>query len=279
VTAGFEVHGRRLAVRLPSVGDAVSLWMRPELRTPEFARILRSAEVRRFVRTAGGEPIDRNRAGAIVDDPQAHAAYRAARDAELAAATEGGSVLAECPRCGAWRADLAPLALAVALRAPFWPLVDASGDLVVPALAYDPVRALPDKPLAAALSMRLPGRPVREVRLAIGEAGARLAQWRTVSDELFREGTHTTDWTPDSPGWRAVLRFASLVPELAGVPSPANLLAVTRLPLADFLFVDNVCWLICAADLPDGHLAMLRCAYCAGAFLPLAKAIPRPDVS
>jgi hypothetical protein len=209
---------------------------------------------------------------AIVDNPRAYAAYLAARDAELIGATEGGTIFAQCPHCRAWEADLAPLALAVALRSQFWPLVDGP-DLTVPALACDLFRDT-RQCLTSALTVQLSQHADRRIPLESNDALARLRLWTTASADLFQDGpARTEDWTPNSLGWQALLRFASLVPEIAGEPSVDGLLALTRLPLTDFLFADNAYYLTHAAPLPDHHLARLRCKACSRQFLPLAPSI------
>jgi hypothetical protein len=97
--------------------------------------------------------------------------------------------------------------------------------------------------------------------LESNDALARLRLWIMASAGLFRkEPAQPEDWTPDSPGWQALLRFASLVPEIAGPPSVDGLLKVTRLRLAAFLFVDNVYYLTNpwrrAAGRPSGASAL-----------------------
>jgi hypothetical protein len=270
MTTEFRYDGRRLLITLPQVGEAITLWMHPQLRTAEYAHILRTAEIHRFTRTPDTKPIDRELAGAILDNPRAYAAYRVARDAELVAATEGGTIFAECPHCRAWEADLAPLALAVALRSEFWPLVDGP-DLAVPALACDLFRDVRGN-LTSQLTMQLPEHHDHRASFQSNDALERLRLWTTASAELFQQSAvKTEDWTPDSPGWWALLRFAGLVPAIAGQPTVEGLLALTRLPLTDFLFADNVYYLTHAAPLPEDNIATLRCRACGHEFLPLAR--------
>ena len=218
----FAHHRRLYAVRLPVLGEVLSLWLDPGLRTTEISRILALAEIRRFVRRTDGRPIDHDLAREILDDTESRPAYQVARDRALTAATAGFLIVATCPGCGGWEAELTPLALAVGLRSAFWPLVDGAGQLVPPALALTSDDLTPDD-LPRDLGTVLPAARIR-VRLPDGrdlpftaDPGAAMAAARHASDELFdSEVGPARGWTPDSPGWIALLRAACLVPTLGG---------------------------------------------------------------
>ena len=277
----ITIEGRRreLELRLPALGEALSLWMAPHLRTAERAAILVPAEIRRFT----GVPIELART--LASSPQALAAYRAARDAALAQATEGGMVYAQCPHCRAWEADLSPLALAVGLRAPFRALAGASGALALPALAEPCERPLAGAP-AARLSFVLPRADAPASARSHGPRGAfaesavleRLARWQLAGERLFRESPdQTEDWEPASPGWRALLRFGAIVsewPQTGALGTPA---ALAKLPLGDFLFVDNVYHLTHCASLPSDKPLVVACQRCNGSFQPLAASPAWPS--
>lgn len=275
----FTHRGRIFAVTLPLLGPALSLWMNPGLRTEEFDQILDLAEIRRFVQWGDGAPIDAELAGSIRQDPGSWRAYREARNAELVAATAGHTVLARCPACRAWEAELSPLALAVAVRAPYWPVVDERDRLAIPALALGCVpRDLREIQPAALLTVRLPGDPVRVVAFAGGAHD--LGGWLAASDELGRSPELTRDWTLDSPGWVAVLHLASLAPGLTGErgASTEGLLALADLPLADFLALDQVYALTHVVEVPEDNSATLRCPRCGGGFGALAPSVPWPKL-
>jgi hypothetical protein len=293
MTTVFSWAGTDLAVRLPQVGDVLSLWMRPHLKDAQILDILRTAEVRRLVTDPEGTGIDGALAREIVASESAYETYREAREAELVAATEGGAISAECPHCLAWRAELAPLAVAVLLRSPFRPLVDPWGDPAVPAAADSGWRPTPAL-VSNRLWLTLPGRPGEP--LPYGDAGerARLARWQEWSGGFYTAAVGSDapeggrqDWSPDSPGWVALLRLVSVVPGLLrdGDVGPgldpdadadpdtvvARVLAATRIPLADLLFADNVIWLTRLAPVPADARPPIRCALCGGEFLPLAS--------
>jgi hypothetical protein len=297
VTTVFSYAGTNLAVRLPQVGDVLSLWMRPHLKDAEILDILRTAEVRRLVIDSDGTSIDRALAREIVASESAYQAYREARHSELVATTEGGAISAECPHCLAWRGELNPLAVAVLLRSPFRPLVDPWGDPAVPAAADSGWRLTPAQ-ASQRLWLTLPSRPSQP--LPYGDAGERdrLASWQEWSREFFAamarpdapEGGRQ-DWSPDSPGWTALLRLVSAVPGLlpdSAVDSGldpdtadpntavARVLAATRTPLADLLFADNVTWLTRLAPVPADVGPPVVCASCGREFLPLTSS---PDWS
>jgi hypothetical protein len=297
VTTVFSYAGTDLAVRLPQVGDVLSLWMRPHLKDAQILDILRTAEVRRLVIDPDGAGIDRALAREIVASESAYQAYREARHDELVAATEGGAISAECPHCLAWRGVVTPLAVAVLLRSPFRAMVDPWGDPAVPAAADSGWRPTPAQ-ASKRLWLTLPGRPGQP--LPYGDAGerARLARWHPWSREFFTAMARPDvpedgrqDWSPDCPGWIALLRLVSAVPGLlrdGGVdPSldpealdpdtvVARILAATRIPLADLLFADNVTWLTRLAPVPADVGPPVLCASCDREFLPLASS---PDWS
>jgi hypothetical protein len=268
-------HARRiLALRLPRVGEVLSLWMHPHRRTPEITDILRRAEVRRLVTRPGGAEIDGGEARAIVEDPASWTAYQRARDLELTAATEGGSVLAQCPHCQEWIAELSPLAVAIALRSRFWPLVDVRGDLVPPALSGASRRDVDSAPLSSRLSVVLPRAQGRTIALDPAGVRSRQRAWASCSTRFFEEGADTEDWAPDSPGWTALGRLATAAPGLIDPhlqTGERELVAFTRLELADFLFIDNVYYLTHLAPLVEDHSALVACGRCAREFLPLAR--------
>jgi uncharacterized C2H2 Zn-finger protein len=266
-------------VTLPRLGQALSLWMQTGVRTDEFDRILDTAEIRRFVRWGDGTPIDAALARSVRQDPESWRAYRKARNAELVAATDGHTVLARCPGCRAWEAELSPLALAVALRAPYWPVVDERDRLAIPALALGRVhRGLREIAPAATLTVRLPGSP--EGQLAFADDAARdLEGWLRASGELFRSPARTQDWTADSPGWTALLHLASLVPGLTGHqdPSADALLELAEMPLAAFLALDQVYALTQVVEVPEGNSAMLNCPRCGARFGALSPSVQWPE--
>ena len=269
---GSQRH--RLQVRLPPVGEVVSLWMVQHLRTPMLAEILQPAEVRRFLTTPEGEPISRALALSIASDPGALAAYRAARDDALMQATEGGIVFAECPHCRGWEADLIPLALAVGLHTRFWPVSDTAGSLAVPAFANPCDRSLQGELTASRLTFALPRMPDTSPRGQFAkppEAPARYEYWKAQSEAFFRDHPDDVeDWTPDSPGWIALLRFAAM---MAAYPEPRSLASIpslTKISLADFLFIDNIYYLLHCVPQPDDSPLRITCHNCGGMFQPLA---------
>ncbi len=260
---------------LPRLGQVLSLWMNPTLRTDEFDRILDTAEIRRFVRRGDGAPIDAELARSVREDPESWRAYREARNAELVAATDGHTLLARCPGCRGWEAELSPLALAVALRAPYWPLVDERDRLAIPALALEGVhRDLPEITPAALLAVRLPGTPTRVITFTDDPAQNFLG-WLRSSTGLVQPPAWTQDWTADSPGWGAVLHLASLAPGLAGPgdPSPDELLSLAEIPLADFLALDQIYALTHVVEVPEDNAARLDCPQCGTEFGPLAPSV------
>jgi uncharacterized C2H2 Zn-finger protein len=274
------VHQRRIfAVTLPRLGDAVSLWMHPALRTEEFDRILDAAEIRRFVRWGDGSPIDADLASAMRANPESWQAYREVRDAQLVAATDGHTLLARCPGCRVWDAELNPLALAVALRAPYWPVVDERDRLAVPALALARVeRDLRGIEPAARLTVRLPGGTDRVVRF-VDDADRALEAWLRASEELFRTPDRTRDWEADSPGWTAILHLASLAAGLTGhnTPGPADLVRLADLPLAEFLALDQMYALTHIVAVPEDNAVELDCPRCGAVFGALAASVRWPD--
>lgn len=264
-------------LQLPPVGEVVSLWMSPRLRNASHTAILRPAEIRRFLSGVDGQPPSIDLARAIAADGDAFAAYRTARDTALAQATEGGMIYAECPHCRNWEADLLPLALAVGLHVRFWPLVEPSGDLALPALANACDRALPDAATASRLSFTLPRTSDNGARgvFASNDAVARLADWEMQSDHLFRESPdQAEDWETESPGWRALLRFGAIIADWPEPDKFNSLQALASVSLADFLFVDNIYYLThCVAQPADAPL-LLTCPRCDGRFQPLAPKLP-----
>lgn len=262
-------------LQLPSVGEVVSLWMAPRLLTASRTAILRPAEIRRFIARVDGQQPSADLARAIAADANAFAAYRVARDTALAQATEGGMVYAECSHCRTWEADLIPLALAVGLHVPFWPLVEPTGDLALPALTDACDRTLPDAAASSRISFALPRIDISGPRgvFAGNDPIARLADWKIQSDRLFRESPdQAEDWEAESPGWRALLRFGAII---ADWPEPGtfnSLHALASVPLAAFLFVDNIYYLThCVAQPTDAPL-LVKCACCDGFFQPIMPA-------
>ena len=272
-------HRRTLfSVTLPRLGQVLSLWMEPGQRTDEFDGILDTAEIRRFVRWGDGEPIDADLARSVRQDQASWRAYREARNTELVAATDAHTLLARCPDCRDWDADLSPLALAVALRAPYWPVVDERDRLAIPALALGRVhRGLRGITPAAQLSVRLPGSSADVVAFA-DDADRNLEGWLAASDELFHAPARTEDWTADSPGWTALMCLASLAPGLTGQgdPSPEGLLALADLPLAEFLAMDQMYALTHVVEVPEDNSARLDCPRCGARFGPLAPSVSWP---
>ncbi len=298
MSTAFSYGPSVLMVRLPPVREVLSLWMRAHLKDAQIVDILRTAEVRRLVTDSVGHGINGARAREIVASTTGYQAYREARHAELVEATEGGAITAECPHCGRWRAELAPLAVAVLLRSPFRPVVDAWGDPAVPSAADSGWRLAPDH-ASGRLWLTLPSRP--DERLPFGDPGerARLARWQARSAEFFTASAGTElpevdrpDWSPDSPGWVALLRLVSAVPGLVSesddyphadedaATAVARALAAARIPLADLLFADNVTWLTRVAPVAAVAADLsIKCGGCDGEFLPLGTSPDWSDFS
>jgi len=215
-------------------------------------------------------------ARAIVADANAFEAYRMARDTALAKATEGGVVYAECPHCWNWEADLIPLALAVGLHVPFWPVVEATGNLALPAFAGISDRKLLVVPEASRLTFTLPRTGVNGPRgvFAGTDAITRFADWQIQSDQLFRESPdQAEEWEAESPGWHALLRFGAAISEWPGSGPFGSLHALANVSLTDFLFVDNIYYLTHCVAQPADTPMIVKCLRCQERFQPLCSSI------
>jgi hypothetical protein len=270
----LPLNGRRSIadLALPVVGDVLSLWMEPHLRTPARAAILQQAEIGRFLTKVDDEPVSRDLARAVASDARALATYRVARNRALQAATEGGMLYAQCPHCRGWEADLNPLALAVGLRAAFWPVSDPDGQLAVPALSGDITRVLPtETALASELSFVLPRHATSTARGAFAgtERQARFDVYAAEARALFATGEDIEDWIEGSPGVLALVRFGSVVKRVPDAEALRSIRTLAGVRLADFVFINNVFFLTHRAGLPADSPLTLSCERCGGRFLPL----------
>jgi hypothetical protein len=265
-------HRSIAELALPAIGDVLSLWMEQHLRTPSRAAILQQAEISRFLARVDDQPVGQDMARAIAADTRALSTYRAARNRALQSATEGGMLYARCPHCREWEADLSPLALAVGLRAAFWPVSDPDGQLAVPALSRDATRVLPpDIVSTAELSFVLPRHTESRVRgvFAQAERASRFAAYGAEFSALFAGGDDVEDWIEGSPGAIALVRLASVVRQLPEPVMPGSIQAFAAVALGDFAFIDNLYYLTHCAELPPDSPLALACERCQGQFLPL----------
>jgi hypothetical protein len=64
------------------------------------------------------------------------------------------------------------------------------------------------------------------------------------------------------------LRMAATLESLSA--APVEIASVMQLALGDFLFLDNLHYLLCERDLPEDHGLAISCRSCGKAFLPSA---------
>jgi hypothetical protein len=267
-------HSRELTLRMPRFGEVFNQYLPRRLRTADRMSVLAPAQIKRLVSSLDGVAADIELARAIFNDPALYAQYVAARNDLLETVIESGMLHCLCPHCGQWEAELSPLALAVGLRAAFWPLSEADTQLAVPSTADATWRARAPHVLARSSRQRatLPyatasaGSPVTATFRAV-DGEARQQRLRQLQDGIAGQ-ERDEQWSEDLVGFRAALRMAATLESLSA--APVEIASVMQLALGDFLFLDNLHYLLCERDLPEDHGLAISCRSCGKAFLPLA---------
>lgn len=269
---------RQAQLRMPALDEMLLLWFPPSTQTAARMAVFFPAEIERVLDTLDGQSVDLPIARSVYAEPAAFAAYLEVRNRLLESGNDSGMVFAQCPHCRQWEADLSPLALAVGLHSAFWPTVDANQCLAVPALASDLTR--PSRASSDALTSRLrfelpsargrPESPFREGVLATHDVDAREKTFEGRLDALrVMDVDQYGDWDSAFAGVRALVRLCAVVAQIDGDPDKVSPEYLAMLPLADFIFVDNVHYLTHHVSLPDDSPLRLRCANCAGRFVPV----------
>jgi hypothetical protein len=76
-------------------------------------------------------------------------------------------------------------------------------------------------------------------------------------------------WREDIAGFRAVLRLATALETLGSGAEPPVPADIMMLPLADFLFLDNLHYLMHDVAIPQDHGLLVHCQNCRMSFLPV----------
>jgi hypothetical protein len=270
--------GLRARLRMPALGEMLLLWYPRVMRTPARAAVFIPAEIERIVDTIDGESVDREQARKILNDRAAFAAYLRARNRWLDVSSAEGLMLAQCPHCQRWEADLSPFVLAVGLGVGFWPTVDEDSCLAVPALATDLAR--PQRSgntvRTSRLRFHLPSLALNFESAAHGGSfatGPVDARERALEAERLRlrasDPEAYGDWDAGFGGVRAMLKLGAALGDVDGDADGITLDRLSNLALCDFLFLDNVHYLTRCVPLPDDSPLHLTCANCGGRFAPV----------
>jgi hypothetical protein len=269
----FAGGAHTVELRMPTIGEIFPLLLARPLRSRDRMRVLGPAEIKRFIAKLDRRDCDIESARALQAEPAAFAQYAITRTRWLEAACEAGMMLAQCPHCRSWDADLAPLAYAIGLRHEFRPIADDDFYLTMPTLA-DPA-PLGVRPPEVAKSSRL--RFVLPCQsqfsggtFRIGDcSAAEVEAWRRWAPADGPRAEGHEQWREDIAGFRAVLRLAVALETLGENAKPPGPADVMTLPLADFLFLDNLHFLLHDLAIPSDHGLLVQCGKCGRRFLPV----------
>lgn len=258
---------RSVELRVPRMADVADLLGEDGERHVHVVAAWLPGFIQEMVHSVGAQAMSFELADQLAGDPDfARGLVRHTRTM-LDTLRERGQVLALCPRCGLWEAELSIQAYALVAADPLPSAFDGpvwrSPWMGTPSLPGAP---RPHLPRAAAIRVVMPsaglGLPGSLTQATLGEIRP---QPEEHGSPRPGDDDYDLDHARTGPGWRALLRLArALVPALDSE-------AADGLPLLDFLFLDLVHYLVDRAPVRPNSQAMVACPRCDMRFLPVRR--------